>query len=751
MLKRIFKFGIKLALLFIFIVALLVAGVYYGVFGHLYTKQELKDFSNDTASLVISDNGTLIGKFFKKNRTNIQYEQLPKQLVNALVATEDARYFEHEGIDSRSLLRVLFKSILLNDKSSGGGSTITQQLAKNMYGRKSYGPITMPINKTKEVILAQRLEQVYNKEEILTLYLNTVPFGENVLGIEAAARRYFNKSVEKLNIEESAVLVGILKANTYYNPRLYPEHALKRRNVVIHQMERYEYLTKEAADSLQQLELKLDYANIESEGPANYFLVEVKKEAQKLLEEVQRKKDTVYDLYKSGLVIETTLNIDLQTYALQAFKSHLGKMQKRLDKQYARGSYHKKLSALADTELKRLHQNNTTARKNRELFSWDGFYKDSISVKDSIQHQLKLLQAGLLALDPRTGAIKSWVGGIDFRTQPYDQIFAQRQTASAFKPFLYASALEVGVDPCDYLENEPIVLEDFEGWQPQNYDKSVGGNYSVAAALAKSLNIPTVNLFLQVPFQNLEKTWKNLGFSQEILNQPASALGTTTASLYEMTLAYGSFANGGYKIKPQLIKAIKTSNGEVLYQNKMLKSKEKVLAQKEALLINAMLQKAVIEGTGKSMKNVYGVQLPLAGKTGTSQDYADAWFMAYNPNLVIGARVGASFPSIHFNSGANGSGGTLALPLVAKTLQQVQKNRTLKNKFFTKFETLPEPFYGALDCEDYVDDSDIEKFLERIFKKKSTTFEQASKRAERKTKKKKKKPLFQRIFGKKEN
>ena len=306
MFKKVLKYFFILFIIGALALCIFIAAVYYGVFGPLYTANELKEFKNETATLVLSEEGNIIGKFYAENRINITYDKLPKHLVEALVATEDARYFEHEGVDSRSLLRVLFKTILFNQKSAGGGSTINQQLAKNMYGRKSYGPLTMLVNKTKEGFLAHRLHGIYSKEEILTLYLNTVPFGENVLGIEAASRRYFNKPVEKLKVEEAAVLVGMLKANTYYNPRLYPENAVKRRNVVLAQMEKYGYLEGAKKDSLRKLPLELDYANLESEGPANYFLVQVKDEVNEILDKINKQNHTDYSIEKSGLIIKTT-------------------------------------------------------------------------------------------------------------------------------------------------------------------------------------------------------------------------------------------------------------------------------------------------------------------------------------------------------------------------------------------------------------------------------------------------------------
>lgn len=750
--KKIIFFIIKLLALGALFFGLFIGMVYLGVFGHVFTEKELKEFRNETASLVLSDNGKLIGKFFADNRTNVNFDQLPKSLIHALVATEDARYFEHEGVDSRSLIRVLIKSIVLQQKGAGGGSTITQQLAKNMFGRKNHGFLSMPVNKSKEIILAHRLENIYTKEDIITLYLNTVPFGENVLGIEAASHRYFNKGVKKINTQEAAVLVGMLKANTYYNPRLYPDHALARRNVVLEQMQKYDYLDEQQADSLQKLPLVLDYANLKSEGRANYFLVEIKKEANKILDALNQTSDTIYALNKSGLIIETTLDYELQMYALSAFKSHLGRMQPRLNKEYTSGKSKRDLDKLVDKEIARLNlTEKAETRRRRELFSWKGFYSDSISVRDSISANLKLLHAGLIALDPRDGSVKSWVGGIDFRTQPYDQIYAQRQMASAFKPILYVSALEQGAMPCQYLDNEPIVLEDFENWQPQNYDHSVGGKYSVAASLAKSMNIPTVNLFFQQDFQSLNSTWLKLGFSQELKNKPSTALGTSTASLYEMAIAYGTFANGGQLVKPVFIRSIRSSDGKLLYQNKNIVANKRVLNESSTVLLNGMLQKAVVEGTGAAMRSVYGVSLPLAGKTGTSQDYGDAWFLAYNPGLVVATRIGATYPLIHFKGGANGSGSALALPIVAKTFQKVQKNKAMTRKYFESFPALSGEYTYALDCQDFVDSSEIEKFFDDLFPDRSTTFDKASKKAQRKAKRDNKGSWFKRLFNKKED
>lgn len=733
MLKRILKYLVIGSIVLAGLTALFLLAVYSGVFGKLHTIEELKEFKNTSATVITAENGELLGKYFKENRTTVKYDQLPQNLIDALVATEDARYFEHEGVDSQSLMRVLFKTILLNDKSSGGGSTINQQLVKNMYGRKDYGPLTMLINKTKEGFLAYRLDKIYNKEEILTLYLNTVPFGENVLGIASASRRYFNKPVDKLKAEESAVLIGMLKANTRYNPRIHPDNALFRRNVVLNQMEKYEYLTKTQTDSLQAMPLQLDYANLASNGPANYFIYQIKDEVLEILQSLKKDDGSSYDLYHDGLTVETTLDYDLQEAGLLAFKNHLRKMQSHLNKQYDQSGYQQQLRKLAAKEYAKIPKEKIAkGRKNRDLFNWDGYYTDSITQLDSVSHSLKLLHAGLLALDPKTGAVKTWIGGIDYNLFPYDQIYAQRQVASTFKPVLYATALEMGKSPCDYLENEPITLTDFSNWQPQNYDGKSGGKYSMAAALAKSLNIPTIHLFVNTPFSMVEELWQKLGFSQPLAEKPSTALGTANASIYELAIAYSAFANGGFKISPQFIKKITDATGKVLFENKKLAQNlgQRVMSKHSSELLTAMLEKAVKEGTGTAIKNKYGITIPLAGKTGTSQDYADAWFAAYNPKIVMVSRVGTTFPMIKFNSGKLGSGSALALPLVARTLKPQQQ------RYSHRFNELAEEDKNLMACVDFKEISGIENFFQSIFKSDKTSYEKKQKRAERKARRK---------------
>ncbi|MCU0460090.1 MAG: transglycosylase domain-containing protein [Bacteroidales bacterium] len=691
--KRGWKIATIVSAVILFIPLFFIGSVNAGIFGRIPGKKELRNYRNATASVVLSSEGETIGRFFSENRITITRDQLPSHLINALVATEDARFYEHSGIDSRSLIRVIFKTILFNDRSSGGGSTITQQLAKNMYGRKDYLILPVILNKTREAILARRIEKVFSKEEILTLYLNTVSFGENLYGIEAASHRYFSCRTAELRTEEAALLTGMLKANTSFNPRLYPDNALIRRNVVLGQMEKYGYLEKRVADSLTALPLELKYSKTDITGPADYFLVRVRMEAEQIIREISSFRGNDWDIERDGLTITTTLSLPLQQAAVEAFDVHLSRMQKRLDEQYNTSSGKRALKEIPDT----------------------------------LRKMMTTLHAGLLAIDPATGAVLTWVGGIDFRTQPYDQVLARRQLASVFKPFIFAAALEDGIEPCRYLDNDSVTLSGFNDWSPENYNHSYGGKYSLAGALAQSMNIPTFSLFLMIGFDKVDRLWKEMGFSWPLVNMPSLSMGTAEASILEVALAYSVFANGGTKVTPYLIESVKAPDGRILWQHEQPGEGDRVLSEQSAILMNAMLEKAIREGTGASVHSVYGVKVPLAGKTGTSQNYADAWFAAFNPGLVIVSRVGASTPSIHFNNGRYGSGSALALPLVAMTLKKVEKEKSLMERISIPFSPLPPELAMALDCPDFREKSFFDRIFD-MFKEREIDYDKATRR-----------------------
>ena len=737
--KRFFRLLFLLVL-----VALLMVGTFFillfsGAFGKIPSKAELKEIKNETASVVYSSDQQLLGKFFAENRTNIKYPELPEHLINALIATEDARFFEHEGIDKRSMVRVLIKTLLLGDRSAGGGSTITQQLAKNLFGREDYGRFSIFINKFKEIVLAGRLEEIYTKEEILTLYLNTVPFGEDIYGVEVAAHRFFDKKTKELLVEEAAVLVGILKANTFYNPRLYPENALERRNIVLAQMEKYNYLKPDLANSLKGLPLLLNYSNLNKESPAPYFLVHVRKEAEKIIDDFNAANGTEYSLEKDGLIINTTLNKEIQLALQQSVKKQLSSFQAQLRKIYSSGKNETELENLAKQIAESENLTFNSEIKKREFFSWDSVYVKESSILDSLKYSLTQLHSGAIALNAQTGAVLAWYGGIDFQKYPYDQVTAKRQLASTFKPILYAAAIEKGAKACDYLENDRLILTDYNNWQPENYDGEVGGKYSLAAALAFSKNIPTVNLFFQLGFEKLKELWISMGFSSELENKPSVSLGTVSASLMELSEAYSSFPNLGEKVESYLIEEIKTDDGVILYQHKQQKKREKIFSKETALKINEILAKASNEGTGTAMRNTYGIDYPIAGKTGTSQNFSDAWYVCYNNDYIFAVRVGAAFPSIHFQSGAYGSGSRLALPILGMTLRDLKNTLIGKQLKSAGLETSDE-----INCPDFKKDSAIESIMD-IFSSPTTTREKEEKKQERK---KKRKDFFDRLFGK---
>jgi penicillin-binding protein 1A len=737
------SFKIILAALFLTAIAFVVACT--GLSGNLKTKQELLNFKNANASFVLSEDGELLGKFFYENRTNISFDQIPKPLINALIATEDVRFYEHKGNDAKSFFRVLVKTILMNKRSSGGGSTITQQLAKNMFGRKNTGFLSVFRSKISEVIMARRLEKVFSKDEILTLYLNTVSFGENVYGIEAASARFFNKTTGSLNVEESAVLIGMLKANTYYNPRLHSENAKIRRNVVLKQMVKYKYLEAGDADSLSKLPLIIDYKKSRSAGIAEYFMVQARNETEEILQNLSSADSRKWDIEKDGLIITTTINLNLQNYAILSFREHLSRMQKRLSDQYQSTSGKRIIDQVADRELKRLNLEERAGEKRfQEIFDWNGTYTDSITVSDSLKRSLTILHAGLMAMDPVSGGINAWVGGIDFKTQPYDQVLARRQLASVFKPVLYTAALEEGYEPCQYLDNDSITLSGFDDWSPENFDHSFGGKYSLSGALTHSMNIPTFSLFLEIGFEKVDDMWRKMGFSFTLDNTPSLAMGTAEANIMEVAVAYSSIANGGYRIRPWCVRSIKTPEGEVIYSNEMTQEKVRIMTEKSSLLMSAMLQKAIREGTGVSMASVYGVDFPLAGKTGTSQDYSDAWFAAFNPRLVMVSRAGASSRAIHFNNGSNGSGSALALPLVALTLKKVKHDPLLKERLIAGFPDLPPELADALDCPDFKEKNLFDMIID-IFEKDKKDYEGTERKVERTIK-----SIFRKIFKKKD-
>ncbi|PLX03694.1 MAG: hypothetical protein C0595_06295 [Marinilabiliales bacterium] len=697
--KRIIKISLTTIIVAFILMAAFFTSVFIGVFGPLPNKTELGKITNEEASLVLSSDGTLIGKYFAENRTNIKWDDLPVHLVNALIATEDKRFFEHNGIDSRSYFRVFFRTILMGDRSSGGGSTITQQLVKNLYGRKYHSILSMPVSKLKEAIIASRMEDVFSKNDIILLYLNSVPFGEEVYGVEAAAKRYFDKSARELNVQESATLVGMLKANSYYNPRLNPGHALKRRNQVLELMKQQAYLSEQQSDSLKNTKVAVKYTNYKLDSQTAYFVYQVKKRATNIIDKINKTDDNPYNIDKDGLRIYTTLDIDLQTIANASANKQIKKMQALLDKQL-------KYRNFKSRWLKNDHKNIANDDKwkevdKREVFTTEGMETLEISKIDSLWHYYKMLNASVLAINPKNASVLVWRGGNNFRYLPYDLVMAKRQMASTIKPFIYAAALENGSTPCDYLDNYQKEYEGYEDWKPENYDHSSDEDIQVAMwyALSHSMNLPTVDMYFNTGHKNVADLCRRVGLDAPFEETPAMALGTIDASLYEIVKAYSTFANDGYLPNDLvMIEKITDADHNIIYSNKDVLM-EKVISPEVCEQITNMLTMAINQGTGTKIRNTYRINANLAGKTGTAQNYSDAWFLSYTPDIVIGTWVGASSPKLHF-SGGLGSGSSLALPISGNLISEIEKKSDLRNKYLSDFN-LPLEIKEATDCDAY--------------------------------------------------
>lgn len=746
--KKGLKFLLSLGITILVFVLLFIGCVYIGIFGKIPSKNELNDIKQAQASVVYSADGEIIGKYFYTNRTNIPYHQLPKHLINALVATEDSRFYEHKGIDKVAMLRVLVKTIILRDNSAGGGSTLSQQLAKNLFKRKDYSFLSMPVNKTKEAILANRLEALYSKQDILALYFNTVPFGEQVYGIESASQRYFSKHCSALSLEQSAILVGMLKANSYYNPKKHPDHAFKRRNVVLKQMVKAGSLSNKKYQQLSKNPINTQYTNLQRENPNGYFLYQVQKKTQDLLEKHPKDDGSLWNLKSDGLIVETTLVAELQNVALKARKNHLEKIQKSMNsywkqsrkqpniqkliaQEWQQSTTYKQLKKAGKTEA----EIATVFKKSKEstVFNWNQ-NTQTLSPKDAIEHSLKMIHAAVYAIQPTSGAVQVYVGGNNYEHLPYNLIKSERQTASTFKPFVYAAALEIGEKPCDWINNEEKVYTDYNNWKPQNYDRANGGYYSMLGALAKSANIPTVATYFKVGNSNLQKTATALGLQKNLENNPSVALGTIAYSLESIANAYVPFATKKHSTKPYFISSIKTPSGKVIYQHKSSELTPVDITPNTLETMQYLLKNVVDNGTAKRLKTQYHAKGAWAGKTGTSQDYSDSWFVGFNQNLVIGTWVGCTYPSIHLPSSIGG-GSVAALPIVGAIVGHNYKTKQLNQLLSGGFPRFSKSVISDCDCEPYREENTFEKIWDVLDKKEK--------------KQKKKGNFFSRLFGKK--
>jgi len=694
-------------ILFAFALVLLVR---FGAFGKLPSEKDLANISNHNASEVYSSDGVLLGKYYIENRTIIDYEDISPDIINALVATEDARFFEHSGIDFRSYVRVILKTVLMGDESGGGGSTLSQQLSKNLFPRKKHFILSIPINKLKEMFVARRLERLHSKDELLNLYLNTVPFGVNIYGVQVAAQQFFNTTARDLKTEEAAVLVGMLKANTYYNPVRNPNNALQRRNTVLTQMKKYDYIDATVCDSLMNLPIEVKYTKeSHTDGIATYFREYLRHEVVKILKEHVKEDGTPYNLYTDGLVIHTTIDSRMQKYAEKAVKGHMKELQKSFDqhwkgqkpwgddtvivKEMKKSDRYKALkeNGFSEKEIK----NSFDKKQPMTVFTWEGEKTKEMSPLDSIKYYFCMLNAGFLAMEPGSGNIQAWVGGTNSKYFQYDHVRAKRQVGSIFKPIVYTKGLQSGYLPCDYFNNHLVTYTEYEDWQPQNADGKYGGVYSMGGALSKSVNSIAVDMNMRTGVEEVQKLAREMGVHSDIPKAPAIALGAVDLSLYEMLQVYGTYANRGLHVNPRYLTHIENNKGELIVNYEKDDKPTRVMSQDHADIMTKMMEMVVDSGTAKRLRFRYKLTNDIAGKTGTTQSHADGWFLGFTPNLVVGSWVGGDSPRIRFRSLSLGQGANTALPICGRFMSDVMKDSNFKKLSYASF---PDPSIEVLEA-----------------------------------------------------
>ena len=731
---RIFFLGIgSLILLF------LLAG--FGVFGKLPTFEELENPKSLLATEVISNDGKTIGTYAIENRTPVTYKDLPENLIKALIATEDERFYTHSGIDFKGTIRAA-----INLGRDGGASTITQQLAKLLFTKRASGnPINRIIQKAKEYIIATRLERQYTKEEIIAMYLNKQGFLFQAVGIRSASRIYFNKEPKDLRLDEAAVFVAMLKNPRQYNPQraISKAKSLNRRNVVFAQMARNGVISEKEKDSLQKLPMVLEFTPEDTSfGMATYFREYLRAFMKNWVEDEENVKPdgTPYDIYRDGLKIYVTLDSRMQKYAEEAMEEHMSNLQrvffksqrknknapfydlsaKEIDKKIMepamkRSNRWKRMKKAGKSEKEILA--SFSKKTDMKIFSWKGEIDTLMTPLDSIRYYKHFMQAGLMSTDPQTGHVKAWVGGINHKHFQYDHVKqGKRQVGSTFKPFIYATAInQLQYSPCLELNNTPYTIPKgkyglTEDWTPENADFKYGGTKTLKKALANSTNVITATLIDQVTPKNVVRLAQNLGIKNEIPEVPSIALGSVDLTLYEIVGAYNSFSNKGMYVEPIMILRIEDKNGTVL-SDFTPKTKE-VLSEESAYTVINLLEGVTKGGSGIHLRTAYK-KFPdsivsgypyeftnsIAGKTGTTQNQSDGWFMGLVPNLTTGVWVGAEDRAAHFPDLGRGQGAAMAMPIWALYMKKCYANKELNisDKAFEK----PKDLKIELDCKKY--------------------------------------------------
>jgi len=698
---------------FLVIFTLLIVAIDHGLVGYMPSMSELENPQSALSSDVYAADGTILGRYYVQDRSNCKYSDISPNILSALIATEDSRFYEHAGIDPIATVAIPFYAAIHKKR---GSSTITQQLAKNLFPRNTESKLLLPFIKLKEWVLAVKLERNLTKNEIITLYLNTVPFGDNVYGIRNASLTFYNKTPDKVSVDEAAVLVGMLKGNTAYNPRSHAKKAKERRNTVLDQMVKYGTITEAQASALKSKETPLNYHKIDyHDGIAPYFRQVLEQQVRASLKDLKKNDGSAYDLYKDGLKIYTTIDVRMQRYAEEAMQEHLTELQKQFMAQgpYKDGTVWTKSSNAqniliaaikASDRYQSLREMNMTEKQamaemkmpqKMRVFAWNKAHcKDTtMSPYDSIKYMKTFLQSGFMAMDPFTGEVKAWVGGIDHTFFQFDHcnVNTKRQVGSTIKPILYTFAVDNGFSPCGIVSTSPQTFPTMT----KPYDAQPGesfGDVPMSYALAKSLNNAALYILKQVGIDAFVDFAHKCGITSRMDKFPSVALGVSDISLYEMMGAYSMFPSGGMNTQPFFLVRLEDKNG-VLIKNFAPVQKE-IINPTTAFKMVKMMRGVVDIGTGKRMRFRYGLNNDIAGKTGTTNKQADAWFIGYTPQLLAGAWVGCDDREFRFRSEQLGQGASAALPIWALFMRRVYADKNLNINPAARFRA-PEGFVGC--------------------------------------------------------
>ena len=743
---KIFGIGLAVVVLLFFLISI-------GWIGYLPEIRELQNPINKSATEIYSSDAQLLGRYYKgrDNRVPINYNEIDKDIINALIATEDIRFYKHSGIDLRGLIRAVFG--VLTRSNSGGGSTITQQLAKQLYSPGAGNIIERAFQKPIEWVIAVKLERMYSKEEIIAMYLNQFDFLNNAVGIKSASHVYFNSPADKLNIQEAATLVGMCKNPSYFNPLRYNERSSSRRNVVLDQMRKAGFLTENESDSIKKLPLLLDYKRVDhKEGLAPYFREYLRKvlTAKKPVKgdyadwqketyendnwswendplygffEKNKKSDgSKYDIYTDGLKIYTTIDSRMQRYAEEAVDQHMQSIQKQFFREKKGRKYAPFSRDLTTAEVSSIMQSavNQSERYRKlkkegagkeeidksfntktemRVFTYNGWVDTVMTPMDSIRYHKHFLRCGFMSMDPADGHVKAYVGGPDFTAFQYDMVtLGRRQIGSTVKPYLYTLCMEEGMSPCDMVLNEPITIMTSSGpWSPRNASsRRIGEMVTLRWGLKESNNWISARLMSQFTPEALVKLMHSFGIKGKIDPVVSLALGPVEVSVAEMVDAYTAFPSRGIRVDPLYVSHIEDANGNII--GSFTPRMEEIFSEETAFKMIYMMRSVIDDGTGSRVRRVYGLTMPMGGKTGTTNNNSDGWFMGYTPKLVSGVWVGGEERSIRFDSMAQGQGAAMALPIWANYMKKVLADKQLGYKVTDDFKVSSE-WSSEAGCE----------------------------------------------------